>query len=80
MTQREHDSEHICYSPGCDSHCIVDELSLINNHKDMNRWGDLIDCKHLEHKNEFYVEFLEVDFILCRDCVKRLYLVLRAMF
>ena len=70
---------HIC-SPECDTWCVVDELTLINKHKDMNRWDLVIDCKHLEHKNEFHVEFLETDFVLCRDCVRRLYLVLRAMF
>ena len=78
MNQRERQSDGHKDSPGHDQ--LIEELSFINNHKDMNRWGDLIDCKHLEHKDEFYVEFLEVDFLLCRECVRRLYLVLRAMF
>ena len=80
MTDRERAaSSHVC-SLECDTWCVVDELSFIRNHKDMNRWGDIIDCKHLEHKNEFYVEFLETQFVLCRSCVRRLYLALRVMF
>ncbi len=59
---------------------IIDELSFINNHKDLDRWGDMIDCAHLEHKDEYPVEFCKATFILCSRCVRNLYIFLSVMF
>ena len=50
----------------------VANLELINNFKDFNRWETIFNCIHVREDEEDLIEFGEIEWILCRNCVMRL--------
>ena len=47
---------------------------FINNYKDVNTWNVFVNCIHLNPDDDgSIIQFAQTEFILCIDCVSRLY-------
>ena len=56
-----------------DADRYVEKLEFINNYKDVNTWNVIVNCYHVAPGDEIYVCFSQTEFVLCEDCVNRLY-------